>query len=92
VDGAKSLRRYQVTLDSRTADYLREVGAGSLSPGIRAAVRRLDQTWDDALIMALRLYSEPESTMAPETVAVMARWRLICDHLLGVVPTILQGD
>ena len=52
-----------------------------------------NQLYRDALTMATRLYLESDDTFAPETLEVMARWRLIVDANLkraerGLHPTI----
>lgn len=40
----------------------------------------------DCLTLALRLYGEDQSTFAPETAEVMARWRPRVEALLEVTP------
>ena len=49
----------------------------------RQITRQLER---DCLTLALRLYGEDQSTFAPETAEVMARWRPRVEALLEVTP------
>ena len=53
---------------------------GEVSP--EAAAHEIERLRSDCLTLALRLYSEPTRTMAPETQEVMNRWRPKCELLM----------
>lgn len=50
-----------------------------------AVVDELNQLRADAMILALRLMGESESSFAPETHEVMTRWRVKCLKLIGEI-------
>lgn len=39
-DGAKGMKRYNVSLDPETVETARQIGGGNISQGIRLAVKR----------------------------------------------------